>query len=286
MLRSLSFASLICAVYGKPSLETVIVQDTSVSIFNSNVNWSELLKYLINRGFHNTQRTGVVAIHAFSDKPLPPLGRDNDVCHEEVVGFGELNELSWEEIEVMMAERLVIRNGNDIPENQLGAVLDAVLAVKWTTETPSDAPRVVDLVTDAPPHYEGDSDLLPRTRIEESDCDSFDYPSVELFAKALKDAEAYLYVHVPRAIAAEYVEFCEAVLEHGANWCFVWEVDNTKEVQVGSIDRSGVMTELLINSSAEGKVKLSAALKKFYRSKLDLAEAEKYLEAALSTHKK
>jgi len=188
----------------------------------------------------------------FVDKPVDPFGYEvsGDFCYDltfpltEVVlveqdGYqvGKLNTETNDDIAKIL-KNLTTHSGRDWKENQLGALLHAILSEKTGISGASLDPNrttVIALATDSGYHVRGDAPTLKNTEgiyaNESSEwCRSEDYPSVAEVKAALDLTGAKLLLLVTPDLENYYTEFLK---ELGEDYGFV----------VGLRDRSQYIAE-------------------------------------------
>eukprot|EP01057_Protomagalhaensia_wolfi_P001627 Protomagalhaensia_wolfi_Nauph_80__1626@NODE_2002_length_1248_cov_125_545079_g1567_i0_p1_GENE_NODE_2002_length_1248_cov_125_545079_g1567_i0NODE_2002_length_1248_cov_125_545079_g1567_i0_p1_ORF_typecomplete_len358_score80_22Integrin_beta/PF00362_18/8_7e27VWA/PF00092_28/0_0007VWA/PF00092_28/6_6e03VWA_2/PF13519_6/0_1_NODE_2002_length_1248_cov_125_545079_g1567_i01121185 len=176
-------------------VELVIVQDITYSFDDDIENMVNVQLDLMIDAMAKTHPGSAYAVVPFGDKPLDPFGGRYDFC----VRFGNHLSLNTTLIKDDYSQ-LTIQSGGDIPESQFTAIVAAAQSDQSGWGLIEEATRIIVVVTDAPPHFEGDSYnvmQLPafsgrfNDEEHEKQCRQEYYPSPDQVRKALLARQAY-----------------------------------------------------------------------------------------------
>eukprot|EP01057_Protomagalhaensia_wolfi_P000227 Protomagalhaensia_wolfi_Nauph_80__226@NODE_1125_length_1714_cov_193_306866_g858_i0_p1_GENE_NODE_1125_length_1714_cov_193_306866_g858_i0NODE_1125_length_1714_cov_193_306866_g858_i0_p1_ORF_typecomplete_len410_score39_45Integrin_beta/PF00362_18/9_8e25VWA/PF00092_28/6_8e05VWA_2/PF13519_6/0_0011_NODE_1125_length_1714_cov_193_306866_g858_i01041333 len=175
-------------------LEIVLLQDVTDSFNDDIANMKNVQLDLMYSTLKETHPGSAYAVVPFGDKPISPLGNSYDWC------LTFLSELSTD-ISVLKADydKLYSQGGGDAPEAQFTAIVAAAQSNTPGWGVVNAAARLMVVVTDAAPHFEGDGHnpgLAPFSGAFDEEnmgeqCRTEYYPTPDTVRRALWNRQTY-----------------------------------------------------------------------------------------------
>lgn len=187
-------------------LRIALVQDLTDSFSDDIEQMRTVQLPLIQKKLAETHPDSLLAVVTFRDKPISPLGVSASKHNGWYADYCAMINAKMTRLDSGDAPKLYAslssNGGGDAPENAFGALLLAAQSkqIGWDTPHP-DARNLVVVITDAPPHFEGDGDntmSLPpfsgalNEQDPDAQCLREYYPSPLQVANVIRSLNAYV----------------------------------------------------------------------------------------------